>query len=242
MKAIKLVALTSAAALLAACGTGGNGDTTGGWEEVDRETFIAGVTAVEDYQYLHAHVTGAYTATRALSGEGEDWDTVKDIIMSGNSMTSLVESETDDIDVALTYGEEGWEFDDPEDASELEQEAGQEVLFQLNKAEYFEGLIPEEASEDETEETEQEIVTTVKLYSGKGWKVTLDAGDVQHLELVLDQKAWIVSESTTYSYAFTQDMSTYGYDAVVTMATTVEMNMAVAYSGEYVAPAAEGLA
>jgi len=226
MKALKTMALLSSAALLAACGT-----ATAGWKEVSQEKFLEEVTAVEDYQYAVAHVTGKATATETIEGSGEQLDSL--LSMMGMELGS--NTEETEIDYTFNYTEDGWVCDDPDAAAAGIE--GDKLFMQMNYKEAYKGLIVEETSEEETTEEETteevEIVPVTKFYSGKGWKIDSEVEGMGKTTMILDEKAYIVANDTDINFFVTQDFTARGYDAVITMSMRSVSTLKIAYSGEY---------
>ena len=247
MKTIKLLALTSAAALLAACGTAG-GNTNGNWKEVPAEEFVAKITAVEDYQPAKAAIHFESTTSTVITGEGDMWETFASQYASELSEQQQTSSETKDIN--LTYTEEGWVADNPEDAEDME--LGQ--FIQYNKEEMFASLLP--SSEEDTEETEDasiDLNQTIKFFTGKGYKVETEmtmpvpaiiegmTGEVSaNAVQIFDEHAWPIKMDMTNVTTVHQDMpNPTNPEAVGLTLTTVnngETHMTITYSGVYTAP------
>jgi|GEM_PF-4007867 len=229
MKTIKLLALTSAAALLAACGTAGES-----WKEVSQEKFLEEVCAVEDYQYAKAHVTGTAHTVTTTSGSGEQLEAA----LSAMQMSLGTTEEDMDIDLSFTYTDEGWVNDDPE-AEESGLNANQ-VLVQMNHMEAYEKILPAEDSEETTEEDSEatpviDIKPTLKFYSGKGWKIYQEIEGVGKSTSIMDEKAYMVSTDSDITMSMSQDLSAYGMDAVLEVTVRSISNIKIAYSGEYTA-------
>ena len=245
MKTIKLLALTSAAALLAACGTAG-GNTNGNWKEVPAEEFVAKITAVEDYQPAKAAIHFESTTSTVITGEGDMWETFVSQYASELSEQQQTSSETKDIN--LTYTEEGWVADNPEDAEDME--LGQ--FIQYNKEEMFASLLP--SSEEDTEETEDasiDLNQTIKFFTGKGYKTEGEmtmpfpiegmTGEVSaNAVQIFDEHAWPIKMDMTNVTTVHQDMpNPTNPEAVGLTLTTVnngETHMTITYSGVYTAP------
>lgn len=249
MKTIKLLALTSAAALLAACGTAG-GNTNGNWKEVTAEEFVGQITAVEDYQPAKAAIHLETTTTTVITGEGDMWEQYASMKASDLSEQQQTSSETKDIN--LTYTERGWVADNPEDAEGMQLSQ----FVQYNKEDMFADLLPSsEESPEETADTSIDLGQKIKFFTGKGYKVEsemtmplpieLEEGMTGEMKInaaeIFDEKAWpIKMDSTTLTtmhqdFASPTDPETIAMS--VTYVTTVETNASITYSGVYTAPA-----
>ena len=249
MKTIKLLALTSAAALLAACGTTG-GNTNGNWKEVTAEEFVAKITAVEDYQPAKAAIHLESTTSTVITGEGDMWETFASQYASKLSEQQQTSSETKDIN--LTYTEEGWVADNPEDAEDMKLDQ----FVQYNKEEMFASLLPSsEEGTEETEDTSIDLGQTIKFFTGKGYKIesemtlavpALTEGVTGEANMkgtqIFDEKAWPIKMDMTTVATVHQDIpSPTNSEAVAVTLTTVtndETHMTITYSGVYTAPEA----
>lgn len=247
MKTIKLLALTSAAALLAACGTAG-GNTNGNWKEVPAEEFVAKITAVEDYQPAKASIHLETTTNTVITGEGDIWETYASAHASELSEQQQTSSETKDIN--LTYTEEGWVADNPEDAEGMELDQ----FAQYNKEEMFPGLLPSsEEGAEETEDTSIDLGQKVKFFTGKGYKVESEmtmpipfegiTGEMNiNATEIFDEKAWPIKMDSTSLTTVHQDVASTSDPETILMSmtyvTTVETNASITYSGVYTAPEA----
>ena len=247
MKTIKLLALTSAAALLAACGTTG-GNTNGNWKEVTAEEYVAKITAVEDYQPAKAAIHLETTTSTVISGEGDMWESYASLNASALSDQQQTSSETKDINI--TYTEDGWVADNPEVADDMDLDQ----IVQYNKEEMFPGLLPSsEEGTEETEDTSIDLGQKIKFFTGKGYKTEGEmtmpfpiegmTGEVNiKATQIFDEKAWPIKiDSTTLTTIHRDVASPTDAETIamsITYVTTAEMHASITYSGVYTAPEA----